>query len=116
MGAYSFFQLGKGHFTDVDLTDFDVFSWNTQSNMKLKNRKEAEKTEKMPLAWGRGKYVSKFLCSSEAEKPDEHLMNTTFQDGAETCRNGQIKTTRPAIFQEICCIWVLGSVATEKIF
>lgn len=71
--------------------------------MKLKNRKEAEKTEKMQLAWGSGKYVSKFLCSSEAEEPDEHL-NTTFQDGAEMCKNGQIKTTRPTIFQEIYCI------------
>lgn len=72
--------------------------------MKLKNRKEAEKTEKMPLARGSGKYASKFLRSSEDEEPDEHLMNTAFQDGAEMCRNGQIKSTRPAFFQEICCI------------
>lgn len=74
--------------------------------MKLKNRKGVEMTEKMPLAWGSGKYVSKFLCSSEAEEPDEHLMNTAFQDSVEldTCRNGQFKTTRPSIFQEIRCI------------
>ena len=53
------FYLREEHFTGEDHVECDVFSCNSQSKRKLKNRTGAEKTKKRPVGMGKWEILGK---------------------------------------------------------